>query len=164
MNEISLDTAKEPCSCPKCQNVAIVYLLVADSEEYRSYCEICASHVRHHGLVKEDSPLTRDSPSIEAPRVEKCFCKNGCGTRITFDKNKVSKSKKMIPLELNGIPHFCANAPRTICRYCSCEVSFERPSTGKWVLLNPDGSFHSCPKWPAKKVTNTNEHGLIPPL
>ena len=35
------------------------------------------------------------------------YCRNGCGARITFSDNPISKNGRKIPLQENGRPHSC---------------------------------------------------------
>jgi hypothetical protein len=38
------------------------------------------------------------------------YCRNDCGARITFSDYATSKNGKKIPLQENGLPHYCPNS------------------------------------------------------
>lgn len=110
-------------------------------------------HLKHQlGSEGKDQDLNKDVSVDKRISVKEYPCKNGCGTMIRFDNNKVSDSGKHIPLNRDGTPHIWSKAPNIPCRFCACEIFFERTSSGKWIAHNPDGSFHECPGWPFKEV------------
>ena len=81
-------------------------------------------------------------------------CNNGCGTPIKFDNKRIGPKGKKIPLnEDDGKPHRCPKRPASTipCRHCSQLISFDenvKANSGKMIPLNPDKSYHNCPKSP----------------
>jgi hypothetical protein len=85
-------------------------------------------------------------------------CKYDCGNRIRFDPNILSDiSRKVIPLNLDGTPHYCPNRSHqgkdTIrtCYYCKQNITFHdhiKTPTGKRIPLNLNDSIHDCERNP----------------
>lgn len=106
----------------------------------------CSCHLKHNEGAEQEVPGLNNKPPND--HVKEYPCKNGCGMMLRFDNNKLSESRKKIPLDPDGTPHICSKAPNTPCRFCENEIFFKRTPSGKWTAHNPDGSFHECPKWP----------------
>lgn len=120
-----------------------------DKSDTTDSCCSCTCHLKHNeGAEKEVHESNNKFPDYQRNSVKEYLCRNGCGTKIRFDKNKVSESKKIIPLDPDGTPHICSKAPKIPCRFCAKEISFERTPSDKWIAHDPDGSFHACPRWP----------------
>ncbi len=145
--------------CCKCGENNRIYIHTIHPPRSGFYCRGLAEQLKLHelgGRYEHYIELTKESnQSID---IKSYPCKNGCGAMIKFDNKQMSKGGKSILLELDDTPHLCPKAPKSTCKYCRSEITFEQTSTGRWFLNTSDSTFHPCPNWPGKMIAKRQEH------
>jgi hypothetical protein len=73
------------------------------------------------------------------------YCRYGCGVRITFSNNTISKNGRKIPLEENGLPHNCPNSyfnkRRRELRECNNRFIKETENIGPPALVDSQARY-----------------------